>query len=70
MLDVTAEEYGPVFQAKNDAVAMRNVLRMVKENRLDLNDFLLYRFGSFDSDKGVLQGFAPTVVPYGSEDKD
>lgn len=51
--DVVADEYGPVFEAKNDDVAIR-VCKQIPQKSPDivLSDFELYRIGDFDHEKG------------------
>lgn len=53
--DKVAEEYGPLFEAKNDAVALRQfkqlIATVVVENR---DDYVLYSCGTFDHDAGDL----------------
>ena len=55
VFDKVAEEYGPLFEAKNDAVALRQfkhlIATVVVENR---DDYVLYSCGTFDHDAGVM----------------
>lgn len=48
LYDRVAEECGPVWTAKNDAVAIRNAMISLKEVRAD--EHLLYYLGSFDNE--------------------
>lgn len=52
--DCVADEFGPIFQCKNDAVACRMFGSMftVSESK----DLELYNVGSFDTEKGVKAG--------------
>lgn len=53
--DSVAGEYGPLFQAKNDDVALRNVIQMfteMKVNIASLATFKLYHVGDFDTESG------------------
>lgn len=55
--DSVAEEYGPIFQAKNDDVALRNVIQMFTEMNVSivsLESYHLYHVGDFDSELGTL----------------
>lgn len=53
--DVVAEEFGPVFQAKNDQVAVRMVNNTFRSTPPgDPESFDLYAIGEFDPEKGVL----------------
>ena len=58
IFDKVANEGGPLFQAKNDAVALRQFQMMReglhKEVRPD--DFKLFRLGFYDSDTLSLHG--------------
>lgn len=51
--DRVAEDSGPVWPAKNDAVAIRNARIMLKEVRAD--EFRLYCVGSWDSEAVALE---------------
>lgn len=58
LYDSVAEEYGPLFQAKNDDVALRNVIQMFTDMHVrivSLDCFHLYHVGDFDT---VLGDFA------------
>ena len=57
VFDKLAKEAGPIFEAKNDDVAVRNFKRMLQENKsLQVAEFDLVRIGTFDSeDLGSLQ---------------
>ena len=48
LYDRVAEECGPVWTAKNDAVAIRNAKISLKEVRAD--EHWLYRLGEFDNE--------------------
>ena len=54
--DSVAGEYGPLFQAKNDDVALRNVIQMFTEMHvpvMNLESYHLYHVGDFDSELGT-----------------
>lgn len=56
--DSVAQEYGPIFQAKNDDVAMRNVIQMFTDMKVNIANFYsfhLYHVGDFDSELGTLK---------------
>lgn len=56
MRDKVADLYGPVFQAVNDAIAVRNVVHMLeKVKAYDRPSFQLYRLGTFDDMLGVFE---------------
>lgn len=46
--DKLAEESGPLFEAKNDAVARRSMLRTWNEKQANLGEFALLRLGTID----------------------
>ena len=52
--DTVSDEHGPVFQAKNLAVATRYVDDMVRGTNIKLRDYYLKCIGYFDSDGGSL----------------
>lgn len=64
--DVEAEQFGDVFTAKNDKVAMRNFKSLVDSKKIDTSIFTLHRLGFYDSSSGKLYGLAdPVYIPYG-----
>ena len=52
--DLIAQEYGPIFQAKNKAVAERNFANLLEKQNLKQEEFFLEKIGTFDNEKGVL----------------
>lgn len=51
--DRKAEEFGPLFEAKNEDVAIRQFKNMLSSERmLSPEDYNLYCFGEFDREKG------------------
>lgn len=53
--DSVAEECGPLFEAKNGSVAMRQFQELQKKiNPEQLNDFSLYWVGRFDKENMVI----------------
>lgn len=61
LYDRVAEECGPVWAAKSDAVAVRNARNSLKEARLD--EWFLYCLGSFDPEKVELVAIKAAQVP-------
>lgn len=52
--DKDAQEYGPLFNAKNDVVASRYVQEMLKEvNHVD--SYALYCMGEYDTEYGITE---------------
>lgn len=47
ILDTVAEESGPLFEAKNDGVALRNFAKIVKDNEFG-HEFKMFRVGWYD----------------------
>lgn len=46
--DDLAEEYGPLFEASSDAVALRNYKHLMSTvDEFSRNDYTLWRFGCF-----------------------
>lgn len=50
--DRIAEEAGPLFTAKSDAVAIRNYRNSLKE--VQASEYRLYAIGEYDSEKVLL----------------
>lgn len=55
VFDKVAEEYGPLFEARNNGVALRQFRQLIDTvvvgNR---DDYVLYSCGTFDHDAGTL----------------
>ena len=50
--DKVSEECGPVFQAKNDLVAVRMFKSMVNDNpNIPVDEYEVYCLGEFDTEK-------------------
>jgi len=49
--DRVAGEFGPVFQAVNDGVAIRNYKNLLKEAQ-SVEDYSLFYLGTFDTQTG------------------
>lgn len=52
--DKVAQEFGPVFEAKNDDVAERNHINAIS-NVVYKDDFELYCVGSIDHETGLIR---------------
>lgn len=52
--DKVAEESGPIFEAKNDAVAQRKFRAVLAETSLAQHDFALLRVASIDHDNDIV----------------
>lgn len=50
--DTMAEEFGPVFMARNDQVAKRAVINMMVKSEASANEFQLYKVGVFNTTTG------------------
>lgn len=66
--DTVAMEAGPIFQARNDAVAVRAFKRMMTEDHVNDADYRLYCVGEFDTDDLVVTSIpSKEVFSPGSE---
>lgn len=67
--DDKADEYGPIFEAKNDEVAKRNFKHMLTSQPIDPIEFAMYRVGYFDheSAEGSMDIDEDSLVCIGSE---
>ena len=52
--DKDAQEYGPLFNAKNDIVASRYVEEMIKDVKHS-DSYALYCMGEFDTENGITE---------------
>lgn len=67
IFDKVAQEAGPVFQAVNDAVAVRSC-RSALKGVFDINDYVLYNIGTFDTENLRLEGDnLMNAVPWSAE---
>lgn len=62
--DKVAEEFGPLFEAVNEKVAIRSYLHLLKGTSYP-GDFELKKLGGFDKKKGILGGLSkgPKDIP-------
>lgn len=60
IVDVEAEQSGPIFEARNDAVALRMFAKFLQENKQFEAPFEIWYVGEIDHD--VVGG-----VPYGCD---
>ena len=61
--DLVAGECGPIFTAKNDGVAIRQVCMMMHDV-VDIDDYALYCVGTFDIEKMELVDKIPHEVDF------
>ena len=61
--DLVAGECGPIFTAKNDGVAIRQVCMMMHDV-VDLADYTLYCVGTFDTEDMVLVDRTPYEIDF------
>ena len=61
--DLVAGECGPIFTAKNDVVAIRQVCMMMHDV-VDVEDYALYCVGTFDTEEMVLVDKTPHGVDF------
>lgn len=55
IFDIDANEFGPLFCAKNSKIAYRYVYEMSRSiNTANLGSFALYKMGEFDVEKGIV----------------
>ena len=52
--DMVANEFGPIFYAKNDEVALRQYNQLQAKNEFIIDEFKLFFLGSLDDDKGII----------------
>ena len=50
--DKDANEYGPLFNAKNVLIASRYVEQMLEEVK-NVDPYAIYRMGEYDTEKGI-----------------
>lgn len=56
LYDRIAEEYGPTFEAKNDALSKRSIVKMFEKSpELQPTDFKLYKLGKLDREDGFIE---------------
>ena len=61
--DLVAGECGPIFTAKNDGVAIRQVCMMMHDV-VDVEDYALYCVGTFDTEEMVLVDKTPHEIDF------
>nr|QJB18856.1 MAG: nonstructural protein [Microvirus sp.] len=61
--DRLADEFAPLFEAKNDAIALRvHATMMAKVPGLILSDFELYKLGHYDSTNALVEGYETPLL--------
>ena len=56
MLDRIAQEFGPTFEAKNDAIAKRSIAKSFQNNQeIKVTDFRLYKLAEVDRDDDFIE---------------
>lgn len=61
--DKVVQESGPVFQSKNDAVAIRSFMNMIRnESALAISDYQLVLLGSYDTENMTIVSTGPSIV--------
>lgn len=60
--DKAADEFGPPFLAKTDAVAMRMYNRLLETEKVTSADYVVYHIGDFDPVTGLIVSGDPRVV--------
>jgi hypothetical protein len=66
--DLVAQESGPVFEAKNDEVAMRKFRKMITDqnNVIQPSDYQLLSLGEMDHETNIVEGCSvPDLVMQG-----
>ncbi|HEX2956326.1 MAG TPA: hypothetical protein VHO70_05825 [Chitinispirillaceae bacterium] len=53
--DVIADEVGPLFEAKNDLVALRQYSQIVEKNNLKTNEFRLLMIGTVNRNNSQVE---------------
>lgn len=67
--DRVAQEGGPLFCAKNEAVAVRNYNNLLSSSNVDnVSDYSLYCLGEYDSEQPSLFGDKVPTLMNTSED--
>ena len=61
--DLVAGECGPIFTAKNDGVAIRQVCSMMHDV-VDVAEYALYCVGTFDTEEMVLTDKVPHEIDF------
>jgi len=64
--DKVAEESGPIFQAKNHKVAMRQYNHLIEKEALVKEDYCLICVGNWDSENAMIKAEHYVVETYGS----
>lgn len=52
--DVVANEFGPIFYAKNDDVALRQYQHLQQKNEFAIDEYKLFFLGSIHDDRGLI----------------
>lgn len=64
--DNVADTFGPLYEAKNDAVAIRQFKNLL-ERQVNKEDFELYKVGKYDNEKGEVSALSKIQVYSGEK---
>ena len=67
IFDKVAQESGPLFECKNDAVAQRNFKDLIKRENLPPKDYILYLIGRFEHETMTM--FCHDLIEVGLEEE-
>lgn len=71
IIDKVAQESGPIFEAKNDACALRKYSMFMQQQELaDQNDYKLVTVGEIDHETNEVQAYLFDIEPHVSMEED
>lgn len=62
IMDTVAKEAGPPFMAKNDGTALRSYYHTVQSNKLNQDEYILYRIGAYNPENMEIISAIEAVV--------
>ena len=60
--DLTAEQSGPIFEAKNDKIALRQFNNLFAESQINKEEFTLNYLGEYNHDLMELSSCIPVSI--------
>lgn len=71
MKDIVADEFGPIWLAKNNKIALRNAVQQLSNIHPEVaKDYVLHHVGEWDTETGNIIAIMPVIVDTSKDEED